>query len=259
MEGICDMFQVENEESEYKLKPTHFEGEINGVNKIVEVFEMDGKEESVLIGEALWNGSKVLSRWIMNNPEELKDKNVLEIGSGVGLAGLVSGLCSPKSVILTDYKPQVMELISKNIDHFNRAHNPKKQVEVHHSMLDWYFGSDPKYLSTLPVYDENMNQISCFQDTLKGLDLIIGSDLIYFPESMDPLILMIEHFFSLSTSTHIQFIMCMKIRGQDLFEKFIGALKDKFETNEIDITDICEEFDNINAKIYCMRPKHRQM
>ena len=84
---------------------------------------MDGKEESVLIGEALWNGAKVLARWIMNNPQQFKGKNIVEVGSGVGLAGLACGLCKPKRVILTDYKPQVMELIAKNIEKFESAHN----------------------------------------------------------------------------------------------------------------------------------------
>jgi len=47
--------------------PVQFTGKVGADTKTIEVFEMDGKEESVLIGEALWNGSKVLSRWVMNN------------------------------------------------------------------------------------------------------------------------------------------------------------------------------------------------
>lgn len=78
---------------------------MNKEKKVIEFYEMDGKEESVLIGESLWNGSKVLSRWIMQNPDYFKSKNILEVGSGVGLAGLAAGLCGPKMVILTDYKP----------------------------------------------------------------------------------------------------------------------------------------------------------
>jgi hypothetical protein len=45
MEGVCDMFNDENQEFEdnkYKLKPVNF-GPIT-------IYEMDGSEDSVLIG-----------------------------------------------------------------------------------------------------------------------------------------------------------------------------------------------------------------
>ena len=40
---------------------------------------------------------------------------MLEVGSGVGLAGLVCKVGGAESVVLTDYKEQVMELIASNI------------------------------------------------------------------------------------------------------------------------------------------------
>ena len=40
---------------------------------------------------------------------------MLEIGSGTGLAGLVAGISGAKSVIMSDYKEEVMVLIAKNI------------------------------------------------------------------------------------------------------------------------------------------------
>ena len=56
MEGLCDMFSEENpdnqskgfvEENEYKFLPVNFDA--GGLGQ-VEIFQMDGKEESVLIG-----------------------------------------------------------------------------------------------------------------------------------------------------------------------------------------------------------------
>lgn len=57
MEGICDMFNDQVEAREYKLKLISFQGEVAGVSQEVKLYEMDGKEENVLIGEALWLGS----------------------------------------------------------------------------------------------------------------------------------------------------------------------------------------------------------
>ena len=83
---------------------------------------------------------------------------MLEVGSGVGLSGLACGLCKPKQVILTDYKEQVMQLIARNIAEFNATHNSDNQVLMHHSMLDWYFGTDLNYLNSLPVLDSQMQE-----------------------------------------------------------------------------------------------------
>lgn len=40
---------------------------------------------------------------------------MLEIGSGPGLAAFVAAACGASSVVLSDYKTQVMELIAINI------------------------------------------------------------------------------------------------------------------------------------------------
>jgi len=47
-----------------------------------------------------------------------------------------------------------MELIARNIEHFETAHSTT--TKIYHSMLDWYFASDHKYLSELPVKDSLM-------------------------------------------------------------------------------------------------------
>ena len=66
MEGLCDMF-IEGEEdgTEWKLKLTEMQLE----TKTLKLFEMDHGEEGVLIGEAVWHGGKVLSKWINLNSD----------------------------------------------------------------------------------------------------------------------------------------------------------------------------------------------
>ena len=63
MEGICDMFNEQEETTEYKLKEISFKND--KLDEPLKIYEMDGKEESVLIGEALWKGSMVMSRWMI--------------------------------------------------------------------------------------------------------------------------------------------------------------------------------------------------
>ena len=68
-----------------------------------------------LDGLKLWDAGIILSRYIIINCDLLKDKNVLELGAGVG----ISGICAKKwtqckSIVLTDYHPSVVDNIHKN-------------------------------------------------------------------------------------------------------------------------------------------------
>ena len=94
MEGVCDMFNNDDEEFEsnkYKLKQVEFGP--------IKIFEMDNGEDNVLIGQSLWKGSKVMSKWLMKvNPQMCEGKNVLELGSGIGLCGFTA------SYFVTDHE-----------------------------------------------------------------------------------------------------------------------------------------------------------
>ena len=82
-------------------------------------------------------------------------------------------------------------------------------------MLDWYFASDDKYLGELPVLDSEMKHVfqQNFKEFTKEIDIIIGSDLIYFDDSIEPLINMIKHLFASSSNPDICFYVCMKLRS----------------------------------------------
>ena len=58
MEGVCDLFAGEEEENwQENLKISEYEG--------VKYYEQD----SVIIGQSIWHGSKILSTWMMKNKD----------------------------------------------------------------------------------------------------------------------------------------------------------------------------------------------
>lgn len=58
----------------------------------------------------------MLSDWALCNKKLFSNKNVLELGSGVGFAGITIGkMCSVKSLLLTDCHDEVLQTISENI------------------------------------------------------------------------------------------------------------------------------------------------
>ena len=60
-----------------------------------------------------------MSKWLVEDfLPEMKDKSVLELGSGPGLCGLIAAT-QAKQVVLTDYMDVVMDLLDKNITDCN--------------------------------------------------------------------------------------------------------------------------------------------
>eukprot|EP00127_Corallochytrium_limacisporum_P003336 Clim_evm25s148 gene=Clim_evmTU25s148 len=67
------------------------------------------------LGCALWDGGVVLARWVHENLDTIfAGKSVIELGAGVGLAGIVAAEKASR-VILTDYLPTVVENLEYNV------------------------------------------------------------------------------------------------------------------------------------------------
>src|SRR3989338_8375487 len=90
-----------------------FGQECSGIDGRDTVHERFIREIPIAIGAlgcALWDGGLVLTRWIYKHGEEVGlhgKANVLELGCGVGLAGIMLAHFS-KSVTMTDYIPDAL-------------------------------------------------------------------------------------------------------------------------------------------------------
>ena len=68
-----------------------------------------------LDGLKLWDAGIVLARYIIQNCEQFKDQEVLELGSGVGIGGLAAKKWTQcKKVVMTDYHEGVVDNMKKN-------------------------------------------------------------------------------------------------------------------------------------------------
>eukprot|EP01065_Artemidia_motanka_P036497 TRINITY_DN44432_c0_g1_i1.p1 TRINITY_DN44432_c0_g1~~TRINITY_DN44432_c0_g1_i1.p1 ORF type:complete len:330 (+),score=94.78 TRINITY_DN44432_c0_g1_i1:71-1060(+) len=60
------------------------------------------------VGLALWPAGYALAEWILSHAREFRQARVVELGSGVGLTGVVLSKCTDAaSALLTDYLPTV--------------------------------------------------------------------------------------------------------------------------------------------------------
>ena len=131
-------------------------------------------QHSKRIGEIVWPGAEVLSQYIIQNMDKFKGKNVLELGAGPGLCGM---LCAKKdcNVVFTDCEDEVLDLLKQNKT-LNNLSNDKTFVEY----LRW---------------GEKVQEFCDSFRTNKHIlfHVIIASDVIYSKHQVQPLLLTIKN------------------------------------------------------------------
>jgi predicted nicotinamide N-methyase len=97
----------------------------------------------------LWPSSIAMVQFIQANTGLIKDKAVLEIGAGLGLPSFaIAGIV--KSIEVTDYAAEAVELLEKNIQHLQLSNIRAKQ-------LDWNQFSGTIDAAVLLLSDVNYN------------------------------------------------------------------------------------------------------
>jgi len=111
----------------------------------------------------LWPSSIALLDVLKAHPHLIQNKHILEIGAGIGLPSLMmAGIA--KSVQISDYDKEAVDLLQKNIEHLRLQNAEALQ-------LDW---------NAIP---ENIQ-----------LDVVLLSDVNYDPAQFDTLITLIDKF-----------------------------------------------------------------
>jgi predicted nicotinamide N-methyase len=117
----------------------------------------------------VWPSAIALLNILQKHPNWIKDKNVLELGAGIGLPSLMMADMA-ESIQISDYNLEAVELLQKNIEHLELENAEALQ-------LDW---------NAIP---ENMQP-----------DVILLSDVNYDPTQFDPLISLIKKFILLGST-----------------------------------------------------------
>ena len=81
-------------------------------------------------GATLWRSARAIVADEICGPLMAEGRDVLELGCGVGLVGLACARCGAESVVLTDSRPEVLQLATNNA-----RRNDLGDVRVAH--LDW--------------------------------------------------------------------------------------------------------------------------
>ena len=139
----------------------------------------------------VWEASLVLADHLCQVEAE-GPKNILELGAGMGVVGLLLGALGHR-VTITDYDTDALELLR-----INAQHNGLDNVTVH--KLDWKA-----------------------PDLEKAYDVICGAEIVYKESAIDPIIRLIEQYLRSDGVAY----MAHNIQRMYMF-KFMGAASERF-------------------------------
>ena len=137
-------------------------------------------------GQYLWPAARFLSNHICDVWADLGSDRILELGAGCGLVGLTAArLPNTKIVVFTDYDPGSCKLLQDNIELNNSSFSC--------TVDDLTWGDDDKAKALVQKHGGNFH-------------LVVGSDLIYSKDVIEPLlstvsiVLSVEGVFVLASS-----------------------------------------------------------
>jgi predicted nicotinamide N-methyase len=173
----------------------------------------------------IWPASYILVHYLLKNRDSLASEDVLEVGSGTGITGIVAALCS-KSVVVTDYNDIVLELL----DH-NAKQNAISGTKCICKKLDW---TRVESRETFPKHAYNV---------------IIGSDVVYWYNMILPLLETVDYL--LSHASNARFILAFKHRAANteahLFEQ--ASNRFQFEVEDVPAASFVpeEQLESLNG------------
>lgn len=117
--------QLDNGVYSYK----HYRIAADRESEIITLKENHNKISQGTTGLNVWEAALALCEWSIGNKSAISGKNVLELGAGTGLSGLVIGkCCRPKSIVLTDGDDNVLDYLRENV-----RNNFQRNDERHYS------------------------------------------------------------------------------------------------------------------------------
>ena len=152
-------------------------------------------------GLTLWRAAPLLCDYMVGNSSELIiDKNVLELGAGLGLCGILAGALGARRVVITDGDTESLEGMRVNV---SRNMGVFAQGVVSCKQLRWGLALDAfsrhckaTGCEVCRTADHVCASIHSSEKASSQyrFDTIIGSDIIYTEGILDPLFTTVNYF-----------------------------------------------------------------
>ena len=136
-------------------------------NRSINIAEETLKQHT---GGNLWDGAVILAKYLEQNPHTISGNTVLELGAGIGCAGIAASFLHPSMLLLTDLAyavPNIQRNVNNNCTGLNIYHDNGIQCKE----LDWT--NKDTYQRPGPN---------------AHWDVVIGADIVWVEDLIEPLI-----------------------------------------------------------------------
>ncbi|KAK7862478.1 hypothetical protein R5R35_005908 [Gryllus longicercus] len=221
------------------------------------------QESSNFIGEGTtglhtWQASQALVNWCITHKFRLQNKCILELGSGVGLAGLaVSSECEPQTFWFSDCHPSVLGMLLSNVKvNVDREIDSKLSdtLEKDNFFKVSSFGM-PNGVEENILYQGRMKNTSVYVMNLpwedipnlnisQGIspDIVLAADVVYDSTILESLCSALCH---LVHKNCIAVVACT-VRNEDTTKEFLEMLEKLHVSVEMEETTKFLEFLNLD-------------
>ncbi|KFQ93278.1 Protein FAM86A, partial [Nipponia nippon] len=144
-------------------------------------------------GLVTWDAALHLAEWAIENPAVFSHRTVLELGSGIGFAGIaICKTCNPQRYVFSDCHPRVLRQLTENIRLngfvLEPETTPRIQAESRGQEAEARNSPQPELIvAELDWGSVTEKQLSDLQP-----DVVIAADVVYDPEIILALIGMLQ-------------------------------------------------------------------
>lgn len=111
-ESYCDFQAIDTGSAMFSYR--HYK--VNGYDELITLKESNSNISEGTTGLSVWGAAFILAEWAIENKSNIANMNVLELGSGTGLSGLlICKICQPKTFTFSDGNGKVLEWLRENV------------------------------------------------------------------------------------------------------------------------------------------------
>lgn len=179
MNEDSDEEEIEYEDEIFNIRDIEFHITTVSYLPITKLMKLHSNNNEIS-GQKLWCGSLVLIEYLLDNKDFIINNNIIELGSGTGLVGMLCKKLGSNNVILSDYD-------EKSLNHMRNDIIKNEINEINILKLDWF--------------TFQLNQISneFLYSSLNNL-IIVAGDVLYKHILIQPFFIVIQQLLQIPRS-----------------------------------------------------------
>jgi len=197
-----------------------------------------------LVGMRTWGAGMLWCEIFFNCGELFKDMCVLELGSGVGMTGLVAARSHgpPASVIMTDFTHDVLQNLQRNID-LDAETGGERSTFVHSCKLDWNDVCKGTWRESITANAQHQRCV----DAITDFDVLLAADCTYSEDIATALLATIEVFLTQNPRENACALVASCIRSMETWMHFVHSVRASAVLDHYHISDWGHSFGGLGS------------